>query len=352
MCPAAAQVSLSLPPFTATHTPRQLLEIVRAVSLHADADAPTSVTTRAWNEHRAPAGFPDAPQAFSMTKRLGVSWAQLLRAAHAPPDDALRQLRNFQADKGRKGLTLAGVFIALRQAAHRLGQTSVNRTDYVRARDLILAPSARTRHAATAARAIPALTAIDDLLKRHGLSWEQGLERAGLEPPERIVRSGLSLEEAVRAFVEDTGRLPRSRRQIFDWADHRGVALRRIDRFTEEFQRATTTVLAQRELDGLPPVEVADAGLRFESAADGSIGPQKVRHRWTRETLIAGMALAIRELGPGRQLDQRSLKQIAADRRDLPIPSYSVVYRHLQKHPDDTWDQWRREAEALSRASA
>lgn len=51
-----------------------------------------------------------------------------------------------------------------------------------------------------------------------------------------------------------------------------------------------------------------------------------------------------------RQLDQRSLKRIAADRRDLPIPSYSTVNRHLRNHhPDETWEQWRREAEQLAR---
>lgn len=62
------------------------------------------------------------------------------------------------------------------------------------------------------------------------------------------------------------------------------------------------------------------------------------------------MALAVELLGPG-QLDQRSLKRIAADRRDLPIPSFSTVNRHLRKHhPKESWEQWRREAEARARA--
>jgi hypothetical protein len=62
------------------------------------------------------------------------------------------------------------------------------------------------------------------------------------------------------------------------------------------------------------------------------------------------MAIAVELLGPGAQLDQRSLKRVAAEHRDRPIPSYSVVNRHLRRHyPDETWEQWRGEAQQRAR---
>jgi hypothetical protein len=340
-----------LPPFVASHSPLELIEIVRAVSLQAGADAPTSVSGRVWNAHRAAAGHPDAPLAFSITKRLGVGWPDLLRVAHADPNDAWRLLSHLQADKGRKGVTLAGVFIALRQAAHRLSQPSLNRTDYRQAREQILAASKRTRHGSTAARAMPELTQIEELLRRHNLSWEEGLETAGLVRPERTDQSGLPIEEAVRGFIDDTGKLPLHYRHLRRWARSQSIALQFTRTPGRDGQKAIAVVVRQRERDGLPELERAARDLQFDDDQPArAVGPPARRPRWDRETIIAGMALAVELLGPGKQLAQRSLKPIAAERRDLPIPTYTVVNRHLRKdHPDESWEQWRREAEHLAR---
>lgn len=342
-----------VPPFTASHTPLELLEIVRVVSLRADPQAPTSVSGRVWDAHRAPAGHPDAPRAFSIAQRLGVPWRDVLRVAHEPADNRWRLLANFQADKGRKGVTLAAVFVALCQAAHRLGQPSVNRSDYTRARELILASSRRTRHAAIAERAMPQLTQIEELLRRNKLTWEQAVRQAGLEGPPRVDQRGLSLEDAVGAFIDDVGRLPRHLHQLRAWARARGVSLEHIRTGgAPEFRQASAAVIEQRKRDGLPAVDLAPTKTQFTRSDDQPAGGPPARRRfWTRATLIEGMALAVELLGPGRQLDQRSLKQIAAERRDLPIPSYSVVHRYLRKHhPDESWEQWRSEAEQLARS--
>jgi hypothetical protein len=340
-----------VPPFRARHTPLELLDIVRAVSLCAAPDAPTTVSGRAWDEHRAAAGHPDTPRAFSIARRLELAWSDVLRAAHEPEANRWRTLAHLQADKGRKGLTLDGVFVALRQAAQRLGQPSVNRSDYIRARELMLAASRRTRHAAVAERAMPELTQIEELLRRNQLSWEQGLLRAGLGHATRVDQRGLQLEDAVRAFIDEHAKLPRNFDQLRACAASHGIAIQQTRTPGAATQAAIHAVVEQRRQAGLPELERAERTQRFEPAeAVTTIGPPARRPRWNRESIIDGMAAAVQVLGPGQQLDQRSLKRLAAERRDLPIPSYSVVNRHLRHHPGETWEQWRREAEELARS--
>jgi hypothetical protein len=342
-----------LSPFTARHTPLELLDVVRVVAEHANPGAPTGVSGRVWNAHRGPAGRPDAPLASSVAKRLELPWAQVLAVAAAPPEERLRRLRQLQSDQGRKGLSLVGVRVALRQAAVRLEQSTLTRADYQRGREMIVAASHRTRHAAIAQRAMPELSQIDSLLRRYRLTWEQALEQAGLQAAERVVERGMALEDAVQGFVEDTGHLPRTRRHLWDWAAQRGIALARIPQAKVRIKAAVDEIARQRARDGLPaltPLVAAD--VQLAGRAGERQGPPARRYRWTRATLIAGLALAMAQLEPGQELDQRTLKRIAAARSDLPIPSYSVVNRHLRKHhPGETWEQWRREAEAIARST-
>ena len=137
-----------VPPFQPRHSPLELLEIVRVVSLHVDADAPHTVNGRRWDDGRAGAGHHDAPRAFSIAKRLEVSWPDVLLVAHLEPELAWRRLNNLRADKGRKGITLDRVLLALRQAAVRLNKPGIDRTDYERARREMTAASRRARRGA------------------------------------------------------------------------------------------------------------------------------------------------------------------------------------------------------------
>jgi hypothetical protein len=111
-----------------------------------------------------------------------------------------------------------------------------------------------------------------------------------------------------------------------------------IDTITNERAQAGHAALALATLADIP------------HAPASSIHPPKRRVGWTRDTLIEGMAIAVRLLGPAGQLSQRSLKRLAASRPDLAIPSYTTVHRHLRDyHPDESWEQWRREAEQRAR---
>lgn len=342
-----------MPPFTARHSPLELLEIVRAVSQHTAPDAPTRLSGRQWDLGRVGAGHAQAPRAFSIAKRLGVAWSDVLRVAHTDAENMWRLLANLQADKGRKGITLAGVFVALRQAAHRLDQPSVNRTDYARARDQILKSTRRTRHAGTAARAIPSLTQVEELLRQHGLDWSQAVKQAGLAQPPRPSHSGLTPDEAVRTFIADVGKPPHSHRQLRRWSSARQISIKEGPKPAAATRAAIDAVLEERRQAGLGELPRADANAVFERSATTRVtGPVKLRKKWNRETLLDGMALAVNLLGAGQQLDQRSLKRVAAERRDLPIPTYSTVNRHLRtNYPDETWEQWRREATTRARAA-
>lgn len=340
-----------MPKFTPAHNDLELLAIVRQVAEEAAPEDPLSVSGPVWDKHREAAGRDDAPRASSIARRLGMSWSTVLRVAYADRSDALRQLNNLRADKSRKNIKLTGVVLALRQAAVRLDQQDLDRSDYTRAREQILAPSARTRHAHIAEKAVPSLTQIEEVLRQNDMSWEDAVRRAGLRVPNiNKGAHGLGIREAVEAFVKDTGKLPRDSQQIRHWARERRVSLRR--RTGEQFgaltKQAIAELVAARKAAGEPELAVADVHEQF-TGTEPVTDKRPTKKDWTRESLIAGMALATRELPPGEVLSQRALKRIAAQRRDLPIPSYSVINRHLRKdYPAETWEEWRQAAARLA----
>ncbi len=349
-CVLTASNARVVPPFQPRHSPLELVEIVRVVSLHVDARAPQTVSGRRWDDGRAGAGHPDAPRAFSIAKRLEVSWSDVLLVAHIEPELAWRRLSNLRSDKGRKGITLDRVLLALRQVAVRLDKPGIDRSDYERAREEMIAASRRARRGDAVDRAIPERTQVEELLRRHGLSWEEGLQRAGLSNPERKNRRAAPLVELVRSFVDEHEQLPRHFKQLERWANAHSISITRAGKGDgEAAAEAIAAVVTERRDAGLPELPIAPSNMAF--TATGRVTGARAHIRdWDREKLIAGMALAVEILGPGAQLDQRSLKRIAAERRDLPIPSYSTVNRHLRRHyPDDTWEQWRREAHERAR---
>lgn len=334
--------------FEAQHSPRQLLDIVRAVSVAASPKSPAQATQRAWDATRANAGHPDVPQARAIVQRLGVPWERLLRIAHSDPDDALRALGNASADKGRKGHTLPRIATAMRQAAVRLDKPAITRTDYRRGRDQILA-GARDRAArAIAERALPELTQIETVLGQHDMSWDDALIHAGLQLPEPSAGSrGLDVGVALRVFAEQSGKLPRSANQLVAWANAQKVSIRRPPR--ARFEQAVTELQAGRAAAGQPELPVAGRGEHRDAPGVPVGSPAARKRQWSKAEIIIGLARAIHLLGRGGQLTQRTLKDLAADHSGHGIPSWSSVDRCRRRHhPDETWVQWRHEAEQLA----
>ena len=104
-----------------------------------------------------------------------------------------------------------------------------------------------------------------------------------------------------------------------------------------------------RTADGLPPLPVA-ARAALGDPADGMPTLSRGRRgRWDRPSLVAGLALAIQK-NPSRQLRQRDLHILAID--DARIPHASVLGTWMRRHPGNTWEDLRGEAEAAAKVPA
>jgi|GEM_PF-1162200 hypothetical protein len=82
-----------------------LLPAVREVSLIVDPERPTAITQRAFDEARAQPGLPNLPRAKRIVENLNakrrkesLTWAGVLKLAHAPEDHQVRAVSMQQAD--------------------------------------------------------------------------------------------------------------------------------------------------------------------------------------------------------------------------------------------------------------
>jgi hypothetical protein len=292
----------------------------------------------------------DLPQAKHLAQQLGLTWRQVLNAAFTAPDDTLRHLRQVAADKSRVGLTLPVLYQSLRQAARRINSTTLDRTDYQRAREQMIAAARRAGAGAAAEQSMPSLAQVDIALRREGLSWDQALGNAGLQRA-RKARAALSAAEAVGAFVEDLEALPRNLSQLRRWAVARQAATVGIT--SAVFDQAVADLAAERASGGLPELPIAQPQAEQEPGQlDASVLPPRIAAAgsWDRQRLILGMAKATRLLADGEVLDQRALKRLARDNPGQGIPSYNQVDRCRKRdHPAETWAEWVREAQAVAR---
>lgn len=324
-----------------------LLDAVREVARAAGGADPMRVTQASWDANRAKAGRSDVPRAHSIAQRLRITWPQVLKLAHGRQSDALRALNSLQADKGRKRLTLPAISTALRQAALRLEQPGIDRGDYRRAREQILA-SSRRAHNATAERSLPTLTQIDLVLRQNNMNWAEALQLAGLGAPKRADFSGLDQETSLRLFADEVGGVPVGPVQLREWAaEIRKVSI--VHPTNDGLKAAIVSLQASRADDGLPPLPVAARQAhRAAVTTTPLVGPRTRRREWTRAEIIDGLVAAIGVLD-GQQLTQARLKAAAKDHPGQNIPSWSAVTGCIRrKHPDQTWEQWRREAERLA----
>jgi hypothetical protein len=342
--------------FAPARSPLELLDLVRTVAQAADPQAPQTVTQAAWNAARAGAGVPDAPLAHGIVKRLGVSWAQLLRVAHAPAQDRLRQLGQLASDRSRKGHTLPRIAIAVRRAAAVLDEPGINRTDYRRARQLILSATARTPERAVAERAQPSVEQIETVLGQQAMSWEDLMIFSGLEPINETSRAGLSCLRAVELFAADRGGVPRHREALQAWGRATGQSVQKHQR--PALDAAIDALQSKRRAAGLPelPVVLGDGPSATASAtpsADTAPAVRVPRRRvdWDKPAILLGLAHAVSLLN-GRQLTQRTLKELAAAHPGV-IPSWSPVDRCRRRdHPGESWHDWVATATDMARNGA
>lgn len=334
--------------FQASHSPLELLDIVREVAAVADSSNPDAVSQRDWDAARSKVGHASAPRAHSIAQRLGVPWTVVLRIAAGPPDDAWRALRVEQSDRGRKGLTLEEAFNALRQVSVKLGKQDLTRSEYGKGREEIIAASGRSSRGKAAARALPDPSQAAELFAKHGLTWPQAVESAGLTAAPLGSRKRGTLPDLIAAFVRDKQAVPQRRVELRKWALQAGVSFP-VTVTKDEVLEVVAAVQEERRVSGLEPWPATRDPTPQKAEQENAPSRQRT---WDRASLIQGMAQAIVLLGPGAQLDQRTLKAVAAKHPQERIPSYSVVQRHMAKtEPRETWDSWLKEAEELARAT-
>jgi len=372
-----------------THTPLQLLDLVREVARVATPDPKGHVTQSAWNTARdgASASASEAPSAHAICQRLGVSWTRVLAIAHGPAGDALRQLRVDASDRGRKGWTRDDARYALRRASLRLERKELTRSDYQHAREQMISCAPRGAARRIAERSMPTLNQLEEVLAKDHVNWQAALAEADLAAPPPQARRGLNAPDAVALFARHTGKLPASARQLIHWARANQISIHNTT--TKQVQTAIKQLRRERKAQGLPALPLAkrgpppsheseaesELGNGFASQGAASDGRQPAQNRsldelrpsgrletaseraetpamrvrgWNRAKAIEGLARAVQLLGPGEQLSQRTLKRIAAGHPHEPIPSWSTVDRTRRRDdPNATWDDWRRAAEEL-----
>jgi hypothetical protein len=182
------------------------------------------------------------------------------------------------------------------------------------------------------------------------MSWDDGLALAGLEKPKRKAIEGLNELDATKAFVEDLGNLPQHTKQLIEWGAARGIAVARARR--ARFDTAVATITAERAAANEPPLRVAGRREHMTSPSALPAGADLPTGRspgWTKPQVIVGMAKAVRMLN-GRQLTQRTLKDIAEENPGSGIPSWSSVDRCRRRYyPDESWRDWVTGATALAK---
>lgn len=148
------------------------------------------------------------------------------------------------------------------------------------------------------------------------MSWEDGLVFAGLDLPDRPDNRGADELAATRAFVEELGKVPRSAKQLRQWAQDRKRSIRMPLRAA--LDAAVAEIQSEQAAKGQPALTIAEPGdhrAATRPAATPTNGRPARTREWETPEIILGLARAIRILGPGRQLTQRKLKE---SRRSIP----------------------------------
>jgi len=339
------------PPQRPAHTERELLDAVATAARQQRPDDPASLTQAQFDDNRAPG----IPQAKSIVRRIGVPWRRLVEIALQPSARHAHLLGGLLAARPATPASLDQIFVAMRQAAIRLGTDTLPRTSYDRARDLILAATARS-HAPGADRDLmPTATQIEGILATRQITWAQGCTQAGLRPPDANASrvQAMNADQAVAWFAQTTGLVPASFNQLDTATTNAGVARKRMR--AADVTAAIQRLQAARAAAGLDPLPAQPGKGPLEHIITETPGaptartPKRRPKMWKGPAIIEGLAIAINELRPGERLTQRVLGRIASQHSD--VPAYSVVHRHATQ-TNTSFETLIREAEQLRRDRA
>ncbi len=315
-----------------TRTQGELLTMVREIALTVSADAPQSVTKRAFNEARGK--IEGCPDASNLCRRFKSSWPALLDAA-LREGTGVRTVRSRSRAMatGNMGVSKQTATHALAIIANRLEVRTLRPADYEAERNHLLA-NARGDHRRALEERLPT---VGQLEAAGGRDWDRLLSDAGLERRARYQPRhrdrATTFDDAIELFLTEMGYLP-NEKLMLRFADERDISFQRERNYTVAHER----IRAARARRGLwTPPRVPPRRLRPEwipQAHDPASGltTKLRRNYWTLELVMTGLQQAARQLQPGQELTMITLR--ALSKTDDSIPSPSIVQSVGKPHSE------------------
>lgn len=296
-------------------TLRALAEALREVS----PDEPALVSLRRFDgsDARRRLGLPTGR---ALRSRFGLPWPKLCAIAVTGGDQA----RNLAANSRHreKPPSETEIRFALRSVAARLGKETVGQTEYEREHKKM-----EREQQESYLHGIGCPLPTRNQILGQG-EWEEMLKLADLKPaglPGRL--KGTPVEELIEQFVKAFGVSP-TQKQLCEWAKASGVSVARATpTYAERTQMAERRLASQGISMPARDPDLKGADLARKVKAQGA-GPPR-RKRWSREEVLAGVALAMSKMPAGQALNQDRLLELSIEHQEIPAPA--VVQRAMKK---------------------
>jgi hypothetical protein len=319
--------------FDSGFTPRELWQITREVAEHVAAALgidPKTVSLRAFDSGRAPAGRPDAPTARAICGRLKVSWPvhleRVFSNARKPTMSLAADSRSQPADH----LNDDYVYYSLRRVA--ADAETISELSYQSKRDqLVDEDKKRNGRRSTAEIVLPSR---NQIISYTG-TWDRALEIAGLQrPPQGKTATAMTVIDALDLYIETTSALyPETNGYVASPNELRDFGRRSGLSFANpKVGRAWPTYLAELEQSrasrGLAtPRSYAPREGRQAIVAQGNAATAAARRDyWTPELCIEALRGWDARLAAGAKRTQRAYQMDSAGDPDLP------GLRQIQQH--------------------
>lgn len=321
----------------AEYSNRQLEQIAREVAAKANPEDPLRASPAAYDQALAKSEWSDAPSARGTRRRFGLAWYEFLALIFSAERDVHATARARRRRKAQPLPTLAEIRYALRLLAERLGARTLTPDQYNAERQVLIASDQRAwRHGGNIELTLPHSSTIEQTLDPHKHSgWDEALAVAGLEP--RPVTSGgvagTPTITMIGFFFEEMGCLPWSQDVLRSFAHLGNQSVRDSRRFADlvEFFAEERRSQGMWAPSGPPAARRRPPLQRYVPPEGGngnvSAGPRKRRGHWTRAAILEGLCEAYLALGPGKDLDQVTHRELARNSDGLiPWPGQVSSY--------------------------
>jgi hypothetical protein len=311
------------------------------VCAYASPSKPTTVTERAFEAAKAPAGHPNTPRPDKITRRLGMPWAELLETVFAKDRDLGRTIGTRARRDEAKALTMSQAVTSIRKIAPLIPDDQITMVGYqAKFDELVAADRRRYAHGGRVEYSLLTAEQID-----YAVGFQKALRAAGFASATPSGKPGWRLEEAIEYFIDQEGYVP-SREYLVEWGKHVRRSIEQVNRFPEARDRVLTDRKRRRRQTPPPPPRRKDRP-PFKTAPFEGFEPPR-RGPWPIGECEQACDEAIKWLA-GERLDQRSYARYvaAATAAGEKRPSFSSLQRAGEKAGKKARELF---AEAVSRS--